>query len=359
MSDIAPPPAATRPDATPKKSSAKALKTVIIAALLGLIAAYLWHKRGSFDWRSLGPQLRSVSVWMVLAGIAIIYVCYWLRAWRWSVLLKSLRPAPTSEVFPAQIIGFTAVALFGRLADLARPYIIARQLDTPVATQLAVYSVERAFDLGAAAILFSVTLAFGASGLPHHEAFTRAGVVSTLATLIVVIFAVALRLRGDRVATMVGRLVGRFSPKFGALAEARLLDLKAGFQTLATFGEFAAALTLSLVMWALVALAYMICARAFLDSPSLVHFGVAATMLLMATSIGGSVFQLPIVGWFTQIAVLAAALHGFFDVPLETATACAAVMFMVTYLAVIPGGVILSRVRGMSLRGAAHSAERG
>jgi hypothetical protein len=358
MSDTAPPPAGTRPEAAPKKSSAKALKTVLIAALLGLIAAYLWHKRGSFDWRSLGPQLRSVSIWMVLAGIAIIYVCYWLRAMRWSVLLKSLRPASTSEVFPAQIIGFTAVALFGRLADLARPYIIARQLDTPVATQLAVYSVERAFDLGAAAILFSVTLAFGASGLPHHEAFARAGILSTLATLFVVVFAVALRLRGDRVAALAGRLVGKFSPRFGALAEARLLDLQVGFQTLATFGEFAAALTLSLVMWALVALAYMICARAFLSSPSLVHFGVAATMLLMATSIGGSVFQLPIVGWFTQIAVLAAALHGFFDVPLETATACAAIMFLVTYLAVIPGGVIFARLRGMSLRGAAHSAEQ-
>ena len=358
MSDTAPPPAAIRPDA-PKKNSASVLKPVILAALLALIAAYLWHKRGSFDWRSLGPQLRSVSVWMVLAGIAIIYVCYWLRAMRWSVLLKSLRPASTAEVFPAQIIGFTAVALFGRLADLARPYIIARQLNTPVATQLAVYSVERAFDLGAAAILFSVTLAFGASGLPHHEAFARAGVVSTLATVVVVIFAVALRLQGDRVARLVAGLVGRFSPKFGALAEARLLDLKAGFQTLATFGEFAGALTLSLVMWALVGVSYLICARAFRDSPSLVHFGVAATMLLMATSIGGSVFQLPIVGWFTQIAVLAATLHGFFDVPIETATACAAVMFVVTYLAVIPAGLIFARVRGMSLRGAAHSAEQG
>ena len=356
MSDTAPPPAVTRPEAAPKKSSAKALKTVLIAALLGLIAAYLWHKRGSFDWRSLGPQLRSVSVRMVLAGIAIIYFCYWLRAMRWSVLLKSLRPASTSEVFPAQVIGFTAVALFGRLADLARPYIIARQLDTPVATQLAVYSVERAFDLGAAAILFSVTLALGASGLPHHEAFTRAGAVSTLATLIVVVFAVALRLRGDRVARLTGRLVGKFSPKFGEMAEARLLDLQMGFRTLATFGEFMAALLLSLVMWALVALTYMLCAHAFLNSPALVHFGVAATMLLMATSIGGSVFQLPIVGWFTQIAVLAAALHGFFDVPLESATACAVIMFVVTYLAVIPTGVIFARLRGMSLRGAAHSA---
>ncbi len=358
MSDTAQPPADTRLESKPKKNSASVLKPVIIAALVALIAWYLWHKRGSFDWRSLGPQLRSVSVWMALAGVAIIYVCYWLRAMRWSVLLKSLRPASTSEVFPAQLIGFTAVALFGRLADLARPYIIARQLDTPVATQLAVYSVERAFDLGAAAILFSITLAFAASGLPHHEAFARAGILSTLATVIVVVFAVALRLRGDRVAVLTGRVVGRFSAKFGAMAEARLLDLRSGFQTLATFGEFAAALGLSLLMWAGIAGSYLVCARAFRGSPSLEHFGVAATMLLMATSIGGSVFQLPVIGWFTQIAVLAAALHGFFDVPLETATACGAVMFVVTYLMVIPAGVLLAHVRGLSLRGAAQTAEQ-
>jgi hypothetical protein len=357
MSDTQQPPA-VHSEAASAKSGAKLLRAVIIAALIALIAWYLWHKRASFDWRSLEPQLRSVSIWMVALGIAIIYVCYWLRAMRWSVLLKSLRPATTSEVFPAQVIGFTAVALFGRLADLARPYIIARQLDTPVTTQLAVYSVERAFDLGAAAILFSVTLAFGATGLPHHEAFTRAGVLSALATLVVVIFAVALRLRGDRVAAIAGKLLGRFSPKFGVMAEARLIDLRAGFQTLATFGEFTAALMLSLLMWAAIALAYMVCAHAFRSSPSLLHFGVAATMLLMATSIGGSVFQLPIVGWFTQIAVLAAALHGFFGVPLEAATACGVVMFVVTYLAVIPCGVVLARLRGMSLRGAAHSAEQ-
>lgn len=359
MSDIAQPPAADPAGAAPKKSSAKVLKTLILGALILLIAAYLWHRRGSFDWHALGPQLRSVSVWMVVAGVAIIYACYWLRAMRWSVLLKSLRPASTSEVFPAQMIGFTAVALFGRLADLARPYIIARQLDTPVTTQLAVYSVERAFDLGAAAILFSMTLAFGASGLPHHEAFARAGVLSMVATLIVVIFAVALRLRGDRVAAVTGRLVGRASPKFGALAEARLMDLRLGFQTLATLGEFAAALALSLAMWAAIAWTYLICARAFRSSPSLAHFGVVATMLLMATSIGGSVFQLPVVGWFTQIAVLAATLHGFFDVPLETATACAVIMFVVTYLAVIPGGILFARLRGLSLRGAAQTAEQG
>lgn len=352
------PPATPATAAKPASPAKKILGKLLPALLLLLIAAFLWHERSTFDWRSLGQQLRSASLPMILAAVVVIYLCYYMRAMRWSVLLQSLRPASAWEVFPAQVIGFTAVGLFGRVADLARPYIIARQLSTPVATQLAVYSVERAFDLGAAAILFSSTLAFGARSLPHHEAFARAGILSISATLLVVIFAVALRLAGDRVAALAGRLLHPLSPRLAAFAEARLLDLRGGFQTLATFGEFISALTLSLVMWAGVAFAYLLCARSFRDAPSLVHFGVPATMLLMATGIGGSVFQLPVVGWFTQIAVLAAALHGFFGVPLESATACGAVMLVVSYLAIIPAGLVFSRLRGMSLRGAAHSADQ-
>jgi hypothetical protein len=355
MSDSAAP--VTAP--SPRKSTAsRLLQTLLPALLVAVIVLWLWHKRGSFDWHSLATELRSVSIPMVLLAIAVIYLCYWLRAMRWSVLLQSLRPASASEVFPAQVIGFTAVGLFGRVADLARPYIIARQLNTPVTTQLAVYSVERAFDLGAAALLFSATLAFGAASLPHHEAFTRAGILSISATLLVAAFAIALRLRGDRVAALAARLLRPLSPRLAAFSEARLLDLRSGFQTLATFAEFASALALSLIMWAGVALAYLLCARAFRSAPSLAHFGIPATMLLMATGIGGSVFQLPIAGWFTQTAVLAAALHGFFDVPLETATACGAIMVLVSYLAIIPAGLILARLRGLTLRGAARSAER-
>ncbi|HEX4154932.1 MAG TPA: lysylphosphatidylglycerol synthase transmembrane domain-containing protein [Acidobacteriaceae bacterium] len=357
------------PDSTPdiaaspsrpqkKRSSSGLLQTLLPALLVALIVLFLWHKRSSFNWHALGTELRSVSISIVLLAIVVIYVCYWLRAMRWSVLLQSLRPASATQVFPAQAIGFTAVGLFGRVADLARPYIIARQLDTPVTTQLAVYSVERAFDLGAAAILFSATLAFGASGLPHHEAFTRAGILSIAATLLLAVFAIALRLRGHRVAALAGKLLHPLSPKLAAFAQARLLDLRSGFQTLATFGEFAAATALSLIMWAGIALAYLLCARAFRSVPSLAHFGIPATMLLMATGIGGSVFQLPVVGWFTQTAVLAAALHAFFNVPLEPATACGAIMVLVSYLAIIPAGLILARLRGLTLRGAARSTEQ-
>jgi hypothetical protein len=324
-----------------------------IALVLLILALWLAHSHISFDWASLAHQLRSVSPRLILTALTCTYLGYWLRAWRWSVLLSPLRKTSTLQMLPSQLIGFTIVGLFGRFADLARPYLIARRLKTPVATQLAVYSIERAFDLAAAAILFSTTLAFAPRDMPHHEAFARAGAVSLAATLFLAAFALALRFAGHRVASLAMRLLRPLSETFAHATSERIHEFSNGLRIVSTVSEFLSALAISIIMWAVIAIMYLNAAHAFRAAPSLATLSFAATMLLLATSLGGSLLQLPIVGWFTQIAVLAAALHGFFGVPLETASACGAVILLVSTLAVIPAGLLVAHAEGISLREAA------
>jgi uncharacterized membrane protein YbhN (UPF0104 family) len=344
------------PEPTSSKSglfSPRALIPILILVLaLGL---WLAHSHTTFDVHSLAAQLRSINIWLVLLACLLTYIGYWLRAWRWAVLLTPIRPTATRDTFPAQLIGFTIVGLFGRLSDLGRPYLIARRLGTPVATQLAVYSIERAFDLGAAAILFSVTLAFAPHNMPHHEAFARAGIVSLAATLFLAVFAVSLRLAGARIAALVRRLLHPISPSFATSAQTHTLNFSSGLRIVSNLREFLYALVLSLTMWTLIAFVYLTSAHAFRQSPELAHLTFAGTMLLLASGIGGSIFQLPILGWFTQIAVLAAALHAFFGVPLETASACGFILLITCNLAVIPGGLIAARLEGITLREATGS----
>ena len=64
--------------------------------------------------------------------------------------------------------------------------------------------------------------------------------------------------------------------------------------------------------------------RAFVASPPLATISFSKCVLLMVVSGGASVIQLPVLGWFSQIGIVAAAIAGFFGVPLEPATACAA-----------------------------------
>ncbi|MFP5266690.1 MAG: lysylphosphatidylglycerol synthase transmembrane domain-containing protein [Acidobacteriota bacterium] len=351
---------AAQPGSGPKASGQRGLTPrKLLPALLVLLALCAWMARGhiNFSWRSLLHQLRSVSLPLILLAFACTYFGYWLRAWRWRVLLSPLHKTSAKEMFAPQLIGFTIVGLFGRFADLGRPYLIARRLKTPVAMQLAVYSIERAFDLASAAMIFSITLALAPRNMPHHEAFARAGAVSLAATLFLAVFAISLRLAGRHVASLARRALRPVSESLAHTASERILEFSHGLRIVSTLSEFFAALTISLFMWLIIAVMYLCAAHSFRATPELAGLSFAATMLLLATSLGGSLLQLPILGWFTQIAVLAAALRGFFNVPLETATACGAVILAVANLAVIPAGLLAAQMQGISLSEARQSAE--
>jgi hypothetical protein len=73
-------------------------------------------------------------------------------------------------------------------------------------------------------------------------------------------------------------------------------------------------------------------------------------MLLMASSMAVSSLQLPILGWFTQIGAVAAAMSGFFGVAAEPATACAATLLLVTFLGIAPVGLIWAQFEHVNLR---------
>jgi uncharacterized membrane protein YbhN (UPF0104 family) len=336
---------------SPAASRQRAIYLLAFLLVLGT-AFWLLRDRTPFHWSSLARQLRDLVWWRVAAALAVIYLCYWLRAARWSVLLAPMRRSSAMELLPAQVIGFTAVAIFGRVADLARPYMIARRTQTAVTTQIAVYSIERAFDLGAAAALFSVALALAPPTLPHHQAFVKAGLVSVALTLALAVVAALVRFYGDRIAVWTERLLHEAAPRLADAAAARVLDLRHGFGAVSSVGEFVSAMSLSLLMWAGIATCYLLTATAFRSTPELADFSFSATMLLLATGIGGGVIQLPVLGWFTQIALFATTLHALFGVPLETATACAVMVFAVLNLSIVPTGLIVAHVQGIGLKDA-------
>jgi glycosyltransferase 2 family protein len=64
------------------------------------------------------------------------------------------------------VIGFTAVALIGRVADLVRPYLVSKRTGLPISSQIAVYIVERLFDAGSMALITSSVILLSPSGCP-------------------------------------------------------------------------------------------------------------------------------------------------------------------------------------------------
>ncbi len=329
-----------------------------LVGVVGLaVLVYLFRSKIQFDWGMFWHQLRYVSVGHILAGIALIYGTYWLRAVRWAVFVSPTKKVSAASLLGSQFIGFTAVALFGRLADLTRPYLVARRIGLSLSSQIAVYTIERMFDLGAAAVIFSCALAFTPKDSPHHDVFVRAGVLSMGATLAIALFAAAVRVAGEAVAAFARGTVGLVSKAAGESISTKILGFRDGLNAIASAKEFGVVVLLSLAMWGMIGFAYLQTVQAFVNTPELSELTFSRTMLLMAASIGGSLLQLPIIGWFTQIAVTAAAMHTFYGAPIEAATACGAVLLIVTFLCIIPTGFIYSQVEHVSLKKVAAESE--
>jgi hypothetical protein len=226
-----------------------------------------------------------------------------------------------------------------------------------LSSQVAVYTIERMFDLGAAAVIFSCALAFTPKALPHHDVFVRAGVLSMAATLAIAVFAGAVRVAGGAVAGFARSTVGLLSKSAGESIATKIIGFRDGLNALSSARDFGLVVLLSLAMWGMIGFAYLQTAQAFVNTPELSSLTFSRTMLLMAASIGGSLLQLPIIGWFTQIALTAAAMHTFYGAPIEAATACGAVLLVVTFLCIIPIGFIYSQVEHVSLKRVAQESE--
>jgi hypothetical protein len=330
---------------------------IILVALVGL--AIYGQRVHPFDFHAFAEQFKRADWRHIGVGVGCIYLGFVFRAVRWALLLKPNKKVPLFSLLGTQVIGFTGVALIGRVADLTRPYLVAKKTGLTVSTQLAVYIVERLFDGGAMALIFSSVILFAPAGaLPHPEIFKKFGYWGLAATLAGALFLAAIRLAGGVVASFFEKTIGVLSKKLAVAVGEKIRSFRTGLDTLRTPADFLMTLALSLGMWAVITLAYLETVHAFVAEPSLASMTLAQGMVLMASSGLASVIQLPILGWFTQIGAVSAVLVKIFSVNPESATACAATLLAVTFLSVIPAGLIWAQIDHVSLRGVAEASEQ-
>jgi uncharacterized membrane protein YbhN (UPF0104 family) len=333
-------------------------KAIVWLAVIMALALVVYFNRGRihFDWGMFWQQIRHIAWIHIAAGIALIYSTYLLRSYRWAIFLGPTKKVSPFTILGPQFIGFTAVSLFGRLADLIRPALIAKRVQLPISTQIAVYTIERMFDLGAAAIIFSSALLFVPRDLPHHEIFVNTGKAATLITLGIAVFAVIIRTSGGAVATAIHAALHPLSKPIADSVADKIRGFRDGLNALASAQDFFITTLVSLAMWGIIGLAYVQTLRAFVDTPELASITFSRTMLLMGASIFASAFQIPIIGWFTQITATAFSMHEFYGAPIEAATACGALLLVVCWLSIIPAGLIAARLNHVSLKSAAAEA---
>ena len=103
-------------------------------------------------------------------------------------------------------------------------------------------------------------------------------------------------------------------------------------------------------MWCLITVAYLEGVGAFASNDQPGSQTLAKCLVLMAGGGVASIVQLPVIGWFTQIAALEEILKPLYGMPPETALACAATLLTITFLGIAPVGLIWAQFEHVSLR---------
>jgi len=332
-------------------------KRIVASAVVFLILAvlvYLQYRHWqSFDWGTFWAQTGRIKKVHVLHAIALIYIAYFLRAVRWKILLKPVRPkAKMMDLLSPTLIGFTGVALLGRAGEFIRPYLIARRTNLPFSSQLAAWAVERIFDVGAFTVLMvlAIFLPSALPAIPHPEYYQRfreGGFLLIGVVLALAIGAIVVRRSGDAVARWVEENFGHLSANFGHKLAQKVREFGAGLDTIHGPVSMLWLTLVSVGMWYVIALAYQEVTHSY-GVPAL-EIPVSQLLILMGASMLGSMLQLPAVGGGSQMATIAA-LSSVFDVPPEMAASCGILLWLVTFAAVVPLGLVLAHHERLSLR---------
>jgi len=341
------------------------LLTGAILIFLILLFYFQFRDWSAFNWPAFWAEAREIRLGHILHAVLLIYFGYLLRATRWKILLRPVRPnASLIGLVPPTLIGFTGLALLGRLGELIRPYLIARRENLPFSSQLAVWAVERIFDIGAFAILLAVAIFLpGTLAADAHPEF-RGGLITGGILLLGFVVALALgatlvSYKGEALAAGFERRFSHLSENLGHRLAQKIREFRAGLNTIESPLALILLIAVSLLMWYVIALAYQEVTISYHDvtlatyaangTKNPLDLPVLRILLLMGSSMVGSMVQLPGVGGGSQVATIAT-LERIFDVPRELALSCGVMLWLVTFVAVVPVGLLLAHREHLSLR---------
>lgn len=336
---------------------------LLVLAALVYLQVRTWKR---FDWHRFWVATHNTNKFFLLSAVALVYFDYFLRAVRWKIMLRPVCDAKTANLVAPTFIGFAGLALLGRPGEFIRPFLIARKENLSMASQMAVWTVERIFDAGAFALIMAVNILWSKGTLSRLPGFANSArkhflgyeissftffeifAVGLLAGVsLVALLAFRVRKNPATASRVFARVFGRISPKLGHAVSKRVHAFGEGLNTVKDLTSFFQLIGLSVLIWLVIGFAYMAVTHAY-SIHRLSQMTLSSVFLLTAASVVGGVLQLPVVGGGSQLATIGM-LRGVFSLSPELATSCGIMLWLVTFMSVTPAGLAMARSEHVSL----------
>lgn len=184
---------------------------------IGISAFFLFLVFRSIDGAKLMEALRTMDSRFLVPAVAATLLSYYVRAYRWKLLLMEDKQTSMTNLFSATSIGYMANNLLpARIGELVRVYVLGEKEEIDKGTVFASLVLDRLFD--GFSVLFILLATLFTLHLPGDDAEIRTalmtgGYVTVAAYLAIVAFLVLLKKKTVTTLHFAALLLKPFSPR--------------------------------------------------------------------------------------------------------------------------------------------------
>ena len=322
---------------------------MVLAAALAAVFIYWRVQQSDFDAQRFWNTFTNVHPgWLCLGG-ALVLLTYVGRALRWQVMMRPFVPHPHfGKLLSATVIGFTGIVLLGRPGELIRPYLIASRERTSFSSQMAIWLLERIWDLLTVLALFGYALTqvsvdpSTVSSSMQWVLRTGGVVVAALCTVCVAML-LAIGVFSDAAQRRIRAAMPAIPERFRERVEKMLLAFAGGMECSRSIASTGQIFLYSVVEWLVIVAATWCLLRSF---PQTSAFSLVDSAVFVGFIAFGSIVQIPGIGGGMQVASIIV-LTELFGLDLASASGAAVLMWLSMYVFVTPIGVLLAIHEGV------------
>ena len=251
------------------------LTTILVVAVTALLLGYaLWD----VDLEALGEVLAGADYRFVAPFLLTLTIFFWIKAWRWAVILEPLGDYRVRQVTPAMMIGFAANnVLPAHLGEIVRSVWFARRYQQRISAVLVSQVLERILDVAAILILFLLAVPWIESA-PQAIRLSVWLVAAIAAAMCAVIY--AMLAAPQRVFHFWHVISAKLPAAIRSRGEAFLRDVLQALSTVRSPGRLLILLLNSLIQWSLMAVCVWLSMAAMG-----VSIGTAVTIIVLTATV--------------------------------------------------------------------------
>lgn len=333
----------------------------ILSLVVGALFVYLFAH--NLDFGEVWMKVRAANRLQLGLALALLVGTYIVRTLRWRTLLEPMAQPPLSALFRATMIGFSALFLMGRAAEMIiRPATLSMKEKVRPSASYATVMIERVFDMVMVVFFFAINLVFFEYNEHEHnaDAMRMFGWIKMTGALLLVaaiagIYGLSVFSRKREGALLyLSKKMGRLPRRMAAGLMSLFEHISEGLGVLHDARGLTITVSYTVLIWLMVATAHLLVVRAFGIHYDQVPF--TGAVFVMGLSMLGSVVPTP-GGATGPFHIATAAALAFLGVDQDSAKSVAIILHPLIFAPATLFGIYYVAREGLSFGRLKHIAE--